>query len=202
MDFMETVRRRRSVRAYSAEPVPDEILDQILEAGRLAPSGGNAQNCYFGVIKEQSIKEELARAAGGQDWIAGAPVVIAYCSYVDEDLAALPEDDFGLIVNQVRFGKDFITYLNQYPGRKAVNTFWENGSPLIPGEHIALAAANFGLQTCWIGYLDIGRAGDILKLPDDVVCLFLMPLGYPGEAPSPSRRKPLAGIVFHDQWTL
>ena len=71
MEFMEVIKNRRSVRKFKSDPVPDEILTEILEAGRYAPSGGHA--------------------AGDQKWIATAPVVIAYCTYVGFDLAQVAE---------------------------------------------------------------------------------------------------------------
>ena len=200
MELMDVIRTRRSVRKFKSDPIPDNVLLEILEAGQLAPSGGNGQDHHFGVIKKEETKRRLAQAAGNQEWIATAPVVIAYCTSIDHDLKDLPEDDFGLIVNQARFGEDLINYLNQYPDRRAVNKLWKNSTPLIPGQHILLAAVNRGLSGCWIGYLDTDQAGEILNLPDNKVCLFLMPLGYPGEEPIEKELKTLEEIVFSEEW--
>ncbi len=57
--------------------MPDEIIDQILEAARLAPSGNNRQAWKFVVITEAQRRKELAEAARHQDFVAEAPVVIA-----------------------------------------------------------------------------------------------------------------------------
>ena len=201
MNIMDVIKKRKSARSFLPKPISDDLLLEILEAGRWAPSGGNGQNCYFGVVRDEQKKKQLAAAAGNQQWIATAPIVLAYCSYVGYDRAKLPEDDFGLIVDQTRFGKDFIHYLNQYEDRRAVGLLWENGCPLIPGEHIFLAAASYGLSACWIGYLDINKASEILNLPEDMACLFLMPIGYPMEEPEESHRKSLEEIVFYDGWS-
>ena len=75
-----------------------------------------------------------------------------------------------------------------------------NATPLIPGEHIALTAAALGLSSCWIGHLDVRRASTILGLPDDIVCLFLLPVGYAAQPPRPLSRKPLAVLSFREQW--
>jgi nitroreductase len=48
----EAIEKRRSIRKFKPDPVPDELINQILEAGRLAPSGTNRQPWRFQVIKE------------------------------------------------------------------------------------------------------------------------------------------------------
>ncbi|NLT55457.1 MAG: nitroreductase family protein [Actinomycetales bacterium] len=200
MEFGDAVRRRRSVRRFADRPIPEEVLTEILEAGRLAPSGGNRQGFHFGVVTDGALRRELAGAAGGQDWIATAPVVIAYCVELSADLATLPPDDFAMQVNRDRFGQEFLDSVNALPDRATTRTLWDNGAALIPGEHVHLAAAAHGLGSCWVGHLDIRRAGAVLGLPDDMVCLYLMPVGYPAEEPGEVSRRSLAECVFHDRW--
>ena len=200
MEFMEVIESRRSVRKFKSDPIPEDVLNNILRAGRFAPSGGHAENHYFGIIKNKKKKEKLAEVAGGQEWIATAPIIISYCTYVGYDLAQVSENNFPLIVNQTRFGKKLIKYLNDYPDRKEVNIFWNNANPLLPGQQIFLAAVNYGLNACWVGYLDIARASQILNLPEDIVCLYLMPVGYADEEPEKIERKPLEELVFYDGW--
>jgi nitroreductase len=76
MDVMEAIRERRSVRAYQEKPVAEDILLQVLEAGRLAPSANNRQPWTFVVVRDEAKRLALARAAS-QDFIAEAPVIIA-----------------------------------------------------------------------------------------------------------------------------
>lgn len=75
MQFMEVVRRRRSIRRYKTLPVPENVLTRILEAARLAPSAGNRQPWHFVVIKDEETKKQL----GISSWAAEAPVVIVGC---------------------------------------------------------------------------------------------------------------------------
>ncbi len=200
MEFREVITKRRSVRSFLSKPIPEDVLREIMESARYAPTPGNGQSFCFGIIKDKNRKKELAQAAGGQEWIATAPVVIACCAVLDEDQTLLPEDDFGLIVNHMRFGEEWITYLNEYADRKMVRTFWSNAVPLIPGEHIFLSAVNHGLSACWIGFMDIHKTSTILNLPEDMACLFLMPIGYADEQPEDIYRKPYEEMVFHEQW--
>ena len=200
MEFMETVYARRSVRRFASRPVPEAALADILEAARHAPAPGGVNSCYFGIIQRESTRRALAAVSGGQDWVATAPVVLALCSKLGADPALRPADDLGLTVNVDRFGQPLIDYLNAYPDRKAIRVYWDNANPLIPGEHAALAAASHGLGACFIGHLDTARASEILGLPDDMVCLFLLPIGYPDETPADKVLRPMAECVFTDHW--
>jgi len=200
MDIKLAIEQRRSIRKFKETPFSDEILHEMLEAARLSPSGGNSQSYLFGVIKKKETKKALAEAAGQQMWIAEAPVVLACCADISHDIADAPIDDFGLIVNKGRFGEDFLEYLNDYPNRKSVMTLFQNATPLIPSEHIALIAVSHGLSTCFIGYLNIGRANEILKLPPEKTCLFLLPVGYAAEKPKERDLKEMKDLVFYENW--
>jgi nitroreductase len=200
MEILNAIKARRSVRKFKNTAIPDTILNEMLESARLAPSPGNAQRYMFGVIKDQEIKEKLARAAGGQMWIASAPVVFACCADISWDIAEQPEDDFGVIVNKLRFNNDFLKYICEYPDRKARVTLFENGSCFIPAEHIFLIAASYGMSACFVGYLDIEEANKILKLPEQISCFYLLPVGYADEIPCEKQLKKLDELIFYDQW--
>ena len=77
MGVFETIKKRKSIRGYSSDPVPQEILERILEAGRLAPSAYNAQDWKFIVVRDQDKREKLVEVARGKEFLAQAPVVIA-----------------------------------------------------------------------------------------------------------------------------
>jgi len=61
MSLLDVIFRRRSIRRYKSKPVPDDVLKNILEAGRLAPSGDNAQPWHFIVVADSEIKRELSK---------------------------------------------------------------------------------------------------------------------------------------------
>jgi nitroreductase len=200
MEFMDVVKLRRSVRRFKDTPIPESVISDIIEAGRLSPSSGDNQNWYFGVITDKSQRESLAYAAGEQMWISSAPIIIAICTKIDWNISTLPDDDFGLEVNKARFSSEFIEYLQKYPNQKAVSTLFSNSASFIPGEQMYLAAVNHGLGACWIGFLDIEKANEILGLPDNIICLNLIPIGYPNEKPQELGRKEPKEIVFYDKW--
>lgn len=80
MDVFEAIQTRRSIRSYLNQPVEEEKLTQVLEAGRLAPSANNRQEWRFVVVQDGDKREKLAEAACGQRFVAEAPAVIACCS--------------------------------------------------------------------------------------------------------------------------
>lgn len=197
MSLFEAVMKRQSVRAYRSDPVPAEVLSAVMEAGRWAPSGGNGQNWRFGIVTDRELRAELAEAAGKQEWIATAPVVIACCCPLYDPAG---ESAFSIEVNRLRWGAalDEIVAGSAHPD--AVRMLVNNATPLIPGAHIQLAAAAHGLGTCWIGFLDVLRVGRALGLPSDWRCYFLITLGYPDVVPPRRSRKPLSEITFAERW--
>ena len=78
MEFMDVISKRRSIRKYKSDPVPQADIEYILEAARLAPSWANSQCFKFIVVKHPEVKEKLAEA--GNSWIAQAPVIVTVCA--------------------------------------------------------------------------------------------------------------------------
>jgi len=83
MDFQELIRRRYSVRAYRSEPVSEEALARILEAGRLAPTAANRQPFRIVVLHAAGRPEALARLYDRR-WFVQAPLVLCVCGVPEE----------------------------------------------------------------------------------------------------------------------
>ena len=77
MNVYEAIKTRRSVRSYQDKPIPEEVLTRILEAGRMAPSGGNRQPWKFVVVTDKETRKRLGKAANNQHFVSEAPVIIA-----------------------------------------------------------------------------------------------------------------------------
>lgn len=200
MELIDAIRRRVSAREFSDRPIPGGVIDEMLDAARLAPTPGNAQGNIIGAVRDAALKNELARAAGNQMWIASAPVVFALCGDISWDIRDQPEGDFGVEVNHLRFGKEFIEYTNRCPDRRAMNKLFANGGPCLAGEHMFLVAVSHGLSACFVGYLDTERASSILRLPESLSCLFLLPVGYSSERAEPPVRKSVGEMCFYDMY--
>jgi nitroreductase len=96
MDAIEVLRTRRSVRAYQGETVPREVIENIIDCGRLAPSANNAQPWEFVVVTDAGLRHKIARTTDFGGFIAHAPVcVVVLCrdtKYYLEDGSAATEN--------------------------------------------------------------------------------------------------------------
>lgn len=80
MDVFDAIQQRFSVREYLDRPVEEEKLHRVLEAARLAPSGGNRQPWAFIVVRDAALRQQLTAAAKGQAFVGQAPVVLVACA--------------------------------------------------------------------------------------------------------------------------
>jgi nitroreductase len=170
MEFSELIETRYSVRAYKPDPVEDEVLNQVLEAARLAPTAINAQPFQLIVIHTAGRGAELRRIYNW-DWFVQAPLVICACG--------IPAK--GWI--RRRDGKNYTEV-----------------DVAIAMDHLILAATDVGLGTCWIGAFDPTGAREVLGLPDGVEPIAFTPLGYPADQPGPKERKALSELVRYERW--
>jgi len=171
MSVLDVIERRRSIRKYKEDPIPEDILRRVLEAARLAPSGKNLQPWKFIIVRDRSLKEELARASAGQFFMAKADLIIVACGFPDNCYA--------------RMGR----YMKSWPVDVTIAL-----------EHLILQAQEEGLGTCWIGSFEEEEVKSILKIPKEVKVLALTPLGYPAETPSFRGRKRLEEIISYDRY--
>jgi len=82
LEFEKLIVARYSVRSYRSDPIPDQVLSKVLEAGCLAPTAANRQAFCILVIHTAGRAEQLKRIYP-RDWFVQAPVVIAVCALTD-----------------------------------------------------------------------------------------------------------------------
>lgn len=95
MDTYRTIVTKRDTRVFTDEPVPDDVVRRIAQAGRMAGSSKNTQPCRFIVITDQKVKEELATCGDFAGWIPNAPLLIAVAVPDDKDSGPRAEFDAG-----------------------------------------------------------------------------------------------------------
>lgn len=83
MDIYQAIQIRKSVRAFTAREVTEDVLTRILAAARLAPSAKNFQEWRFVVVREPETRRRLAQAARSQKFVGEAPVILACCAETD-----------------------------------------------------------------------------------------------------------------------
>ncbi|MDR4497600.1 MAG: nitroreductase family protein [Candidatus Scalindua sp.] len=204
MDVWEAIRKRRSIRKFKSDLIPDEKIRMLIESARLAPSGTNTQPWRFIVVKDEKTKKNLQEAAHNQAYIRRAPVIIICCA----DLSAFNE--FSVRVEELiesgalsaRTRDIFIPYLKK--GMKTVTrkdlitAAATNVS--IAVEHIVLRAVELGLGTCWVRWYDDNKVKEILEIPEFVEVMALLPLGIPDEDPDPRPRLSLDKLVYREKY--
>jgi nitroreductase len=83
MDFADTIRTRRSIRAYEDRPIEEGKLARVLEAARRAPTAANRQPIRLYVVRSPETRQAL-RQAYPQDWFVQAPVIVCGCAVPGE----------------------------------------------------------------------------------------------------------------------
>ena len=152
MNVMDAIRTRCSVRKYDGRPLPDEALQRMKDALRLAPSACNNQPWQFVLVTEPELKRELARAAKRQDFIAGAPVIVVGVGLPDRAYKGMGGRGNSVDVDLA-----------------------------IALDHLTLAAVAEGLGTCWIGAFDEKSVARLINAPSGAKIVAMTPLGYPAK---------------------
>jgi len=190
MEFMEAIKGRRSIRKYRPDPVPEEALQAALEAARLAPSWSNTQCWRLIVVRDKETKSKLADTLKGikagrtnpaDEAVRTAPIVIAACAELG--VTGYSRDENG--ENKLATDK---------------GEAWYMFDVALAMQNMSLAAHSLGLGTVHTGLLDAAAAARILGLPDNVVVVELLPLGWPDEEPAPRPRKEINEFVFFEKY--
>lgn len=196
----EAIKQRRSIRKFKPDPVPNEYINVLLDAARLAPSGSNAQPWRFKIVRDRETKEKLVQAAYDQAFIAEAPVVFVCCAdiggYLEGMVSGLQDlGRIGAVEDRIveiifdRTDKMKTMSVDQFGQRIAFNV-------AIAIEHIVLRALDFGLGTCWIRLIDESAIKSIFGWDDTISVVALLPIGYPDESPAPRKRRSIEDIVI------
>lgn len=160
MTVLNAVKERRSVRRFLQKEIPDDVIEKLKEALIWAPSAGNLQARRFYFVFKRELKEDLARAALNQNFIARAPLVIVACTD-----------------NNIRF---------RY-GERGVHLYTiQDVSASIMG--MMLVAHELGLGTVWVGAFHEDVVSSILNLPKNLRPVAIVPVGYPSAIPKAPER--------------
>ncbi|MCM1337633.1 MAG: nitroreductase family protein [Candidatus Amulumruptor caecigallinarius] len=171
--IMDNILSRTSIRDYQAKPVEDAKIEQMLRAAMAAPTAGNKQPWRFIVIKNRATLDSIATNFRNIQMAAKAPLAIVVCG----DLS-------------VTFPGEGIEY-------------WVQDASAAT-ENLLLEAHALGLGAVWCGIYPISERVTTLKqmldIPDGIVPLNVIPIGYPAESPAPKDKwKPEQ--IHYEKWT-
>ena len=153
MDFSEVVKNRYSCKKYSDRPVDRTVLEEILEAGRVAPTARNLQEQHIYVVTRP---EHLAKIDAATPCRYGAPVVLIV-AFDKNNVYTYPEDE-------------------QSSGIEDAT---------IVATHLCLAAANAGVDSCWLNFFKPSVIREQFGIPENEEILMLLDLGYAAEGAGP-----------------
>ncbi len=195
LSVWEAIQLRRSIRKYTSDDVPDELIEQMLEAAKLAPSGGNSQPWRFIVVRDAKIKKEICQFVRGQRAIEEAPVaIICFADMTRNSPEAMKVRWRELVESGIA---------PELSGRAAEPEFYERQAAIprtreqlvmsavsntfIAIEHLLLMAAALELGTCWLGATDDARRNQLFGLPNNFVSVAVVTVGYPAGRLPPQR---------------
>jgi nitroreductase len=185
------LQQRVSVRKFQHKPVPEEVIQDMLEAARLSPSGGNEQPWMFGVITDRRLIKQISRLAHGQKWLAAVPLIMVLCTICVDD------ERGGRDIQKHRY-PHFSWEISQMPQELYWALNQEEHQTKIPGTHMVLAALEHGLGSCWVSRFNVKALAELLQLPPHCLPSEILAFGYPVFAQEPRSKKSLEELVFRD----
>ena len=174
----------RTVRRYKSDPIPEEVLTRVLEAGTRASNTGNMQLYSLVVTTDPAVREELSPLHFNQPMVMQAPVVITFCADVHR---------FSLWCRQrgaePRYD-NFVWFINAVI------------DSMLASENVALAAESEGLGICYLGTTTSNalERAEVLHLPRGVLPVTTVTMGYPETLPPLTDRLPLEGVVHRERY--
>ena len=161
------IKKRRSIRKFKPDPIEEEKIEKLIEAIIWAPSAGNRQMRKFYFVFDKNLKKKIAMASLYQMFIEEAPLVIVACG------------DKGIE--------------RYYEERGLENYLFCDVSASI--QNLMLVAYEEGLGTCWVGAFDEDKIKKILNLPENLLPVAIIPVGYPIKTPPPPPRKEKNSLI-------
>lgn len=205
---LDFITNRRSIRKYRDDPIPDEVVEQLLEAARWAPSTDNAQPWRFIVVRDKAVIEQLGIICG-----TGLFTRLRIQQFLAGDLQKrfqdVPEEKKEQVFQKLTSG-----YLSGYLGTAPLVIVVCGDKKVTAAmpydccaalENILIAAQALGLGATWTQALttdprDEARTKQVLGIPEEWKVISAVSIGYPAESPGPRPRKNLEEIVFYDHW--
>lgn len=200
LDGMATT---RAIRRYRDEPIPDDDLSTILFSATRAPTGSNRQGFRF-VVLRQGPKAVEAKALLGRTFRQGW----ATKSQTDGYSSGSGVEDDSPKARMARAMQHFVDHFERTPVvvlaciRRRHNGLMDGASIYPACQNLLLAARALGyggVMTGWHGMVE-DELREMLSIPDDFAIAATIPLGRPAGGHGPVRRRPMAELVFDDEW--
>lgn len=181
---MDCIKNRRTIRKYTQQEVPASLLNELLEESFRASTMGNMQLYSVVVTRDAEMKKKLAPAHFNQPMVTGAPVVLTFCA------------DFNRFSKWCRLRKAEPGYNNPISFLNAAT------DALLVTQNFCTLAEEKGLGICFLGttIYNPDQIVETLGLPQLVMPVATITVGYPDETPAQPDRLPLEGLVHEETY--
>lgn len=173
MDVKEAINQRKSIRKYTDQNISDEVVRELIDAARKAPSAKNVQSHRYFIVKDPETKAKLVENGSfRQSFVSASPVIIVCC--------ADP---------------------SQYPESVEVDDTAENYAHIdlaIAASFLTLRATELGLGSVFVAWINREKIKEILNIPSNYIIPFVIPIGYPAENPDTRPRKTIEEILINN----
>jgi len=204
--FLELVKKRRSIRRFKPDPIPDEYVDKLIEAARWAPSGFNLQPWEFVVVKKQELKDSIVqlskehRAQAARMELTREPWQKSaswYSKFKEMDYSSAPVSIILFGDTRTQLGLPmFIRF--DYSMRQSI--FISSLAHAFLYMH--LAATTLGLATQWVSSVGLPSTHclikDLLGIPRELEIYDMMAVGYPAVKSRPKLMRAREKMVHYD----
>lgn len=170
MLFEDAVKKRQAVREYLEKQVSDDLIEKMLNLANLSPSAGNLQARKVVIVKDLELRKKLKATCSGLGRFSVEPPVIFVICKVEEE-SAQKYGDRGRNLYALQDATIFASYLQ-------------------------LAAVSLGLSSCWVGSFEEKEVSKMLDLPENLVPVAIIPVGYTDEETREKIRKSLEEITI------
>ncbi len=183
---LEVLQGHRSIRRFEDRPLPEGMLERLIDCGQRASTSSNLQAYSVVHVADPDRKAELAKLCGDQVQIHQSAAFLAFCADLHRDRLA------GEMHGAERFDGDYAEAL-----------LIASVDAALVMQNVAVAAESVGLGICMIGAMrNHPRAvGQLLGLPPFVYAVSGFCLGYPAQDPECKPRLPLEAVLHREQYT-
>jgi nitroreductase len=192
--LFEAIYSQRAIRSFKPDPVPDELIERVVEAATKAPSGGNSQPWAFIVVRDPVTRAELG-AIARQTFDGMYQAALGRAQPGDPP----PFPKLKVMVDHIDDIPVWIAICLTMPGSPgAYGSIW----PAV--QNLLLAARGLGLGAVLTGLLGgpgLEQTRKVLGIPDEVEPVAFVPLGFPDKQRyGPTTRRPLSEVLHWERW--
>lgn len=173
MEFRKVAEKRRSIRSFTDEDIPEDDIKEIIKTGHMAPSAGNLQARDFIIVSDEKEREKLSENAYGQKFVRKAPWDIVVCA------------------NKKRSGKKY--------GERGEGLYSIQDATAAV-ENMLLAVVDKGYGAVWVGAFDEEKVSSQLGIPDHVRPVAIIPIGHPAKEPGKPNKMSAEELTHRDGW--